>query len=270
MRSNYILSFLLSLFCALAVGANDELLIEWDLFRDWKPTVVYKNKNHWGELIFKYKLFGEKKAKYKLFKNFSIPLDPERLKKPSSWEGVKRYRQTLKPLLEDEKFRPVKRKREEVYIFCRHWGGRYCPVQRKERLIEIPLGVLLKNFTLAVVLSTSHPPKVCTLLELNSFGYPLVRLSYRREGIQIAIAQRGQGVTLNLPKDTRALILVKEGRGLKVYGGKNLLAVVDLNFPSLYLSEIRVYPSCGRVETVAFYGRPLSTLELELLLKELF
>jgi hypothetical protein len=270
MRSNYILSALLNLLVSTAVWATNELLIEWNLFRDWKPTVVYKNKNNLGEVILKYKLFGEKKAKYKLFKSFSIPLDPERLKNPSSWEGLKRYRQTLKPLLEGENFHPVKKRRGEIYIFCRNLGGRFCPLQRKGQTVEIPLGVFLQNFTLAVVSSTHRPPKVCTLLELNHFGYPFVKLSHRREAMEISIALGGREVTLKLPRDTKAVILIKEGRELRIYRGRRLLTVVDLNAPSLYLSEIRLYPSCGRVETLAFYGRSLSPLELGLLLQELF
>ncbi|HIP86551.1 MAG TPA: hypothetical protein EYH18_02820 [Aquifex sp.] len=268
MRVSYILSILLIFLTATVCSAENEFLIEWDLLKDWKPTVVYKTKNNLGELILKYKLFGEKKAKYRLFKTFSIPLDPEELKDPSSWEGVKRYRKILQPLLEGEKPNSKSGKDKNLYIFCKELKGKYCPLRLKGKLVKIPLGVSLKNFTLAVKFSVVSPKEGCTSLELNSFGYSFLKLSYEGEGVKVSIRQEG-GVGLGLPKGVTSVAFTKEGRELRIYS-RGFLATVELNSQWLYLSEIVIHPSCLKISTLAFHERVLSPLEINLIFQDLF
>ncbi|RTZ60246.1 MAG: hypothetical protein DSZ31_02400 [Gammaproteobacteria bacterium] len=268
MRVSYILSILLVFLTAKVGFAENEFLIKWNLFKDWKPTVVYKTKNNLGEVILKYKLFGEKKAKYRLFKTFSVPLDPEKLKNPSAWEGVKRYRKTLQPLLEGEKPNFKSGGSKSLYLFCKNLKGKYCPLRWKGKVAQIPLGVSLKNFTFAVKFSAVSPKEGCTSLEINSFGYTFLKVTYGGKGIKIFI-QQGGGVSLRLPKGAKTVAFAKEGRELRIYS-RGLLATVELNTQSLYLSEIVIHPSCLKVSTLAFYDRVLSPLEVKLIFQNPF
>ena len=243
--------------------AQNEVFITVEPFRDWTPRLQFESQTPYGKLKFEYKLFGQKKLKYKLFNLFDINLSRETLKNPERIKGVREYRKTVELLIKNKK--DLKGGREKVKpnnsIFCRNFRrDTFCSYTEKGENIVFPIGLFLSDFTIFV--EYGFKPKRCEIFSVKTFED--VELS-SLQSIGFNLKFTFGGLRKFLKTSGRDyLIISKRGRRVYVETSKDKKFLIS-ELQKVYISKLVVRRDCQKLYRFYFYPRALTPEEVQIL-----